>query len=376
MERPRSPEDWGKVFEAVRPTYVAFCERLEELLESRLDEEGISYHVAFVEVDSVDSFVERIYRAVRDGLDVGDPFEDLLDFARLELTAYSPEDLERIETLVRVELEVDEESSTSVEAVLAENEDLAPRPGDDRLGYQTARVVVSLPDSLARAWRAFGGLRAVIDIRTLMQDAWALFDQKYLPYYRHSSYPPEARRAIEEAVARCLEADNALAAVWYEIERADERYAKAIAEGDLDLPLDARSLSAYLRDSEVAAEMARIAVSVGVEPVTEFDPSSWRLEQHLLWLLRRAGIDSVSELDDWLGSARDRMGPLFSRMMSMPYEGEWRPHAHRDDLLGMLLLVLTRADARTVRLAGLRDEIEYALNTLIGNPVASGDEEE
>ena len=373
MERPRSPEDWGKIFEEVRPTYVAFCERLEVLLESRLDDEGIPYDLIYVAVDRVDSFVERIYRAARDGLRVADPLEDLLEFARLEVTAYSPEDLERIETLVRVELEVDEERSTSVASVWAENEDPSPRPGDDRLGYQTAKIVVSLPDSVARMWRGFGGLWAVIEIRTLMQEAWAVFD-KYLPYYRHSSYPPEARRAIEEAVARCLEADNALATVEYEIQQADERYAKAIAEGDLDLPLDGRSLRVYLGESETAAEMARIAVSVGVEPVEELNRSDSRLEQYLLWLLRRAEIGSIAELDDWLQSSKARMGPIFAEIMSMPYKGEWRPHAYRDDLLGRLLLVLTRADAETVRLADLRDEMAHALNTLIGNPVHEGNE--
>jgi GTP pyrophosphokinase len=365
MERPRSPEEWGNVFAEARPTYVAFCERLEELIESRLDEEGIPYHHAFVAVDSVEGVVQRIYRAARDGLQIDDPFEDLR-FARLVVTAHSPEDLERIETLVRVELEVDDERSTSVAAAWAENEDPSPRPEDDRVGYQTAKVIVSLPDSLARGWRGFGGLRAVIEIRTLMQEAWIAFDWR-LPYYRHSSYPPEVRRAIEEAVARCIEADNALAAVWYEVDHADERYAKAIAEGDLDLPLDARSLRAYLKGSEAVGDLVAIAEAAGMEP-SEWQDHAWVLDQRLLSLLRRTGVGSVSELDEWLSTGLDRAVAILQDITRLCLERGFRPFAVREDLVVFLVLVLSRADGEAILLAEYAHELDYALNTLIGNP--------
>jgi ppGpp synthetase/RelA/SpoT-type nucleotidyltranferase len=374
MERPRSPEDWGKIYERARPTYVSFCERLKELLESQMDDERIPYWLAYVAVDRVDSFVQRLYRAACDGLHVDDPFEELPDFARLEVTAYSPDDVGRIETLLRVELEIDEERSTSVAAVWAENEHPSPRPGDDRLGYQTAKVVVSLPDTLARSWRGFGGLRAVIDIRTLMQEAWAAFD-KNLPYYRHSSYPPEARRALEEAVARCLDADTALAAVRYEMDRADKRYAQAIDEGDLDLPLDTRSVRAYLHGSEVVGELVSIAEAAGMEPAKP-DRSGWFLEQRMLTQLRRAGVGSISELDTLLRGGLERAGAIFADVVRLSKERDFQPYAVSGDVVVFLVIVLSRADAQTILLAEYASALDYALNTLIGNPLPFEAEEE
>lgn len=71
-----------------------------------------------------------------------------------------------------------------------------------------------------------------------------------------------------------------------------------------------------------------------------------------------------------------RMPALLSDVSTIAQERGFQPYAHPADVVAFALLVLTRADAETVALAEYREELEYALNTLIGNPVHTEADEE
>jgi putative GTP pyrophosphokinase len=376
MEQPRSPEDWRDAFEEARPTYVAFCERVRELLESALGEMGLAYYSVYSRVDYTEWFVERVYMAARDGLPVDDPFEDLPRFACVEITTYSLNDLEQVEALVHAELEVDANASTSLAATAAAANQPSPHPDTGWFGYEVIELVASVPSSRATLWRGFDGLRLVIVVQTLVQRAWAEFDQHVLPYFRHSSRPASVRGAIETAVARCIDADRAVEEVRREIWRLDGEYREAISEGTVDLPLDAQSLRAYVEGSQRCAELAAVAVAAGMEPGEDYRADDWALEQRLLWVLARAGIESIAELDALLLRSQDRITQLLGDLTAISLERGFRPYAVPDDLVAFGLLVLTRADAGTVMLVNYHEDLEYALNTLIGNPVGRDDQED
>ena len=56
---------------------------------------------------------------------------------------------------------------------------------------------------------------------------------------------------------------------------------------------------------------------------------------------------------------------------SLSSEAAFLPWAIPDSIVEWLVLVLRRADSETVSFVGYYDEIDDAVNTLIGNPVRS-----
>ena len=129
-----------------------------------------------------------------------------------------------------------------------------------------------------------------------------------------------------------------------------------------------------MRHSAPLAELVQAAVAAGMEPFdsSDVDPSNRDLEQELLWLLARFHLGTVAELDEFLRSAAPRAREIYRRITDVSSEEGFIPHAVPASMITLLLLVLNRADAETVELVEYREEVETALNTLIGNPVARG----
>jgi hypothetical protein len=57
----RSPEEWGEIYERVRPTLRAFVDKLETLFDELLE----SYAWCYTWTEHEDSFIDRVYAPTR-----------------------------------------------------------------------------------------------------------------------------------------------------------------------------------------------------------------------------------------------------------------------------------------------------------------------
>ena len=110
-----------------------------------------------------------------------------------------------------------------------------------------------------------------------------------------------------------------------------------------------------------------------MEP-SEWQDHAWVLDQRLLSLLRRTGVGSVSELDEWLSTGLDRAVAILQDITRLCLERGFRPFAVREDLVVFLVLVLSRADGEAILLAEYAHELDYALNTLSAIPMEHEEE--
>jgi ppGpp synthetase/RelA/SpoT-type nucleotidyltranferase len=363
-----SPSEWAERYDDIRPTYQAFVERLETLLETLLDDEDIAYQFAYSWAERSNDFRERLHRAWRSGRTVDDPLSEWSDVAGVLVVVRTLDELEPILSLLEREFDVDQAASHPLsEWAEAENRELMA--GTERLGYDSPYLVVKLSQrrSTLPEWRAYEGLGVKIDVRTILQDGWKDLDSDLLPYYRDSSYPEAVRRCIGDAARHFIEADHALAEIWPALWRADEAYDEALKANVLSVGLDARSLESYLRVSETVDELVRVAEGAGLRP-GDSEPSDWEIEQLLLWLLATNGIATLAELDEFTRTAIPRAPGILADIARLAGDGGFTPYAYPASILAWLLLVLNRADGGTVALADFREEIEDALNMLIGNP--------
>ncbi len=368
MSVPRSSGEWAEVYAEVQPTYQAFTERLDTLLETLLEDEGLSSWSVFSWSLSVDGFEEAIDRSRRAGRAIDDAFADLEDVAGVSIVVYTLGDAARVGELVERELAV-EASPSDAEP---EGGSALRAVGDvTAFSYPFARYSVTLDENRAALaeWRPFAGLRAEIHVMTLMQYVWNEIDRDMLPYSWSRSYAPQTRAACSRVTTLLEDADEALEDAVRRSDEVVEEYADNLAAG-LDVDLNAPSLAAYLLASDSVAELIRLAEEAGMQHYDE--PAvlaPWSLEQRLLWVLERHGISTLADLDRFLRDAADRAPGILGEIARLASDRGYVPFAVSESLVTWLVLVLHRAGAETVALTSYREELDYALNTLIGNAV-------
>jgi hypothetical protein len=359
-------------YRALELLYSTFSQRLYELLETLLDHDEVPFGRAYSWTRGVAWFESALLRALREGRDVGDRLDLVGDLAGVVFTGNTLDEAEAIAAVVERELDIDYAHSVPPAAARAANErDLHADP--PALRYAHTTYFATLGDSRLQLseWRPYAGLYVEVHVPTVSQYAAWTIEMSHHLYYWPDSNPPPSREAFAHVAALFASADEALASEEAARESVDARYSERVAAGDLDLPLDARALAVYLQESPVVAELVAIQKDVGMGPDDEaYEPSTTAVEQELLWLLRRNGISTLAELDRFLRDSAPRAPAIYGEIARLSSERGFEQLSAYTSAVTYLLLVLNRADAETVELVEYAPEIEAALNTLIGNPVA------
>lgn len=311
----------------------------------------------------------RVYINERDGIPIADPFATTaLHVVELRVVTKTKSDAVQICELLEREFDVDTSLSMSFDAAEASNVRIGEPGYLGRIFYDFPRIVVLLTaERLALPeWSEFDGMRAVVEVPSLLQRAWFDIDRKVLRHISDSSYPDELRQKIVQVAALLAQADAEITGLDEASTRLEAEYESAIAQGDLSLDLNMSSYLVYLRDSVNVAQLVAIAEAAGMEAGAEVPFP----QEDDLWIVRRCGCHRVNDLDEFLRKAEPRAAELLAQLRELTFDEDgFVPIAFPEAVVSWLLLVLTRADAEVVALARYRDSIKKAVNTLIGNRV-------
>lgn len=113
---------------------------------------------------------------------------DVTDLVGARIITYYTDHADKAAKLVRDHFSCDWKNS----------EDKRDRLRVEQFGYRSDHYIVQLPD---REAIAFSGLRAEIQIRTILQHAWAEIEHDELGYHADSIVPAEVRRKLARAAA-------------------------------------------------------------------------------------------------------------------------------------------------------------------------------
>jgi putative GTP pyrophosphokinase len=292
-EPSKSPDQWADVYRDGMPTYEAFAHRIERLIEELLKEKGPDYVQVEARAKSVDSFVAKLARRPGKYLD---PLKDMHDLAGVRIICYYLSDVARVGSLIEDEFTVDSENSRSREE----------RSDPDRFGYESDHYVVSCSSDREALpeWNSYRGMRAEIQVRTVLQHAWAAIDHK-LAYKRGSEVPNELRRQLSRVSALLEVGDEQFEAARSASERLDASYDARARAGELDIPIDVASLHAYLTDNDVVLGLADIGRSVGFNIES---PSATDGIGILVQASQAAAFGDVASLDSFLRTAHQWAG--------------------------------------------------------------------
>jgi ppGpp synthetase/RelA/SpoT-type nucleotidyltranferase len=218
----------------VRPIYKKLSIKVESIITELLEENNINVHNVYSRAKDIDSFSSKVSKK-----GYTNPEKDIHDLAGIRVISYVESDLEIISNIIKETFKIDEKNSIDKKKEL----------GIDKVGYQSVHFVaelksdrISLPE-----YRKFKNLKFEIQIRTILQHAWAEIEHDR--NYKFSGQLPEEIKRRFTVLAGALElADREFNSIAHAIDEISEEVSKATKSGELDIPINSTTLNSYLND--------------------------------------------------------------------------------------------------------------------------------
>ena len=166
---PAEPEREGdpvrravQTFAAMQPDLRAATDRFLALVTTLLDDAGINYQSVNGRAKSVASFAAKADRTLDGELIYGDPLEQITDQIGVRVITYLHSDVAAVADLLSEELEVLDDRDMGQETA-----------SEGRFGYASRHLLVAFDGTPGPAQLRH---RAQIQVRTVLQHAWAEFE--------------------------------------------------------------------------------------------------------------------------------------------------------------------------------------------------------
>ncbi|MET0997499.1 MAG: DUF429 domain-containing protein, partial [Marmoricola sp.] len=278
---PRPPKAPAAVVDPVReyteshPALVAAGEQFLALVTAILDDAGINYLSVTGRTKTVASFAEKV-RRTKNGVPLyTDPLREITDTIGIRVITYVHSDVSAVADLLRDQV------------VVLDDRDMGRETAQEgRFGYASRHLLIGLDAAREGhpAYEEMRGRTAQVQIRTVLQHAWAEFEHDIR--YK-GTMPDEHARDFDRRftlAAGLLElADREFSTIRDTLRTPAAGAGDSETAADDDPRIDPRELAAFLAG--------------------QYAESGWSRTDHYAWisgLLLELGITSLDELGDVL----------------------------------------------------------------------------
>ena len=217
-------------FEADRTKYEQAADSFRRLIEGVLSDhhDGIAQLPLEFRTKDVSSLRRKLLTRSKDVPSL----ESITDLCGVRIVCFFQEDVAEICDVIEREFDVDWENSIDKSNLLEPN----------TFGYQSVHYVVRLNDARMnqREYAKCVGHVVEIQVRTVLQHAWAAIDHK-LRYKTEHDVPDELKRDLFRLSALLELADKEFSAIRVKSEEVSLRYEQKIGIGDFKIGIDSDS---------------------------------------------------------------------------------------------------------------------------------------
>lgn len=250
------------------------CDEVKYILERKIKSSHIEIGSLSSRAKSLESFCEKIDRKKYQ-----DPFKEITDLAGARIVFLYASDRQKLEKLVEDEFEIHEKVDK-----LSDN-------GVEKFGYGALHYVISLKERHAGArYDDLRGVYCEIQIRTILQDAWAVVAH-HLSYKHEEDIPSELRRKLHALSGLFETADDQFERINFARTEYQNRVRDSIKSNPkthLEVGLNLDSLLGYL-----------------TWKFPDRKPSSREATAELLEELNRFGYNTLKKVDEVVERAWD-----------------------------------------------------------------------
>ncbi|MEQ6309850.1 GTP pyrophosphokinase family protein [Delftia sp. WSY_9] len=267
-----------------RPSYEILATRLQDLLHYLAKANKIEVHTIESRAKTLESFSEKVSRP---GKTYQNPLEDITDLCGLRVILYYQEDVHHLAKLIREEFNVDDKRSGDKRDELR----------SDQFGYISVHLICQLGDNRNNLpeWRDYRDLRAEIQVRTVLQHAWASISHA-LQYKNKSDIPEQFMRQMTRIAGLLELSDEQFSSLREKTSTLRSEVGKSLASSNLQVTINSVALEQFLETSELAIEIENYSRDAGNTIMQTFTTNQ------LLSTCRAFEILKLSELSAILGA--------------------------------------------------------------------------
>jgi len=326
-----------------RPLYEEYGLKLTALFRELLAQNGIGFQTIEQRAKTVESLREKLGRpgkAYRSGLD------DITDLCGLRIITYTLAEVSRVCELIQHEFTVVPGHSVDRGALL----------GPSEFGYRSRYFVVQVASSRSNLaeWKRFAKLRAEVQVRTVLEHAWAAIDHS-LRYKRAADVPREQMRSLFRLSALLELADESFDRLKQQQAALKGEAQQRLADrSDTTLELNSVSYSVYAQSAPVLRELMDVALAAGlkdsaVEYGREYGELDSGTQSALITVASTQGIRTIHDLDLVLRQEKELAAPYFGQLVKEA-PGHW---SVSPDFVALFCLLRRDPNISKAQLVGL-----------------------
>lgn len=285
--------EWVEAFRQQQPLYQSFGHHMRLLLQRILEERAIPINGITYRVKDLDALAEKLTRPGKDY----HKLSDVTDLLGVRLITNFADDVDRAVAVIDEVLDVDPERSVD------------KRPHDpDRFGYASVHRVCSLPASLLDRpeYATFAGLRCEIQVRSILQHAWAEIEHD-LGYKVVGGIPHDLRRRFSMLAGLLEVADDQFMRLRDELKRYTTEVDEQLHSHPEEVAIDPVSLETFIQTSRLVRSLdEEISVMRG-RPL--MGPTKAVIEARVLEL-QQLGVATIKELAEKLETSKELVRSL------------------------------------------------------------------
>lgn len=217
-------------YKIIMPHYERLANEIREGLKTKIEKANIRTTPIICRAKTLESLLHKSERKL-----YSNPLSEITDLAGVRVVCMYEPDIEKIEEIIQSEFKVCERVDKYKEA------------GSDKMGYLGIHFIVQLKDHYSGP--RYDGLHAFkceIQVRTILQDAWALISH-HLVYKEESSIPNKIKRDLNNVASLLEIAQGVFDSAREKIESyvLEIRKKEAVPTEFLSQPVDYETLYAY-----------------------------------------------------------------------------------------------------------------------------------
>lgn len=219
--------------------YSSFRKKLESFISEVLSHHEIHIHTLTSRIKDKDSLRKKISKQKN-----YTSLDDITDICGLRITSYYEDDIERIASVIRENFDIDHQNSVNKKDILEPT----------TFGYLSLHYVISFNNERTDLieYRRFKNLKAEIQIRSILQHAWAEIEHD-LGY--KNKVPVPIRRRFSMLAGLLELADREFIQIKEDIKNYTENLPDQIKQSPETVKVDILSLKQFLYDNPTFNEI-------------------------------------------------------------------------------------------------------------------------
>lgn len=261
---------------------------VEQLVSQVLKAQGIRVHTVTHRVKGASSTLRKLERS-----GTGREISDLTDLLGLRVITYFRDDVDRAATVIEKLFEIDPENSVDKGAMM----------DPEQFGYLSVHYIAKLDSARAvlTEYRAYAGLWFEIQVRSILQHAWAEMEHD-LGYKSESAVPRTTRRSFSRLAGLLEVADDEFMRIRSDLSSLQSTVDAEIREGQRNIEIDQTSLFAYASTNRRYQALEKHISKCFGRSLANPNPTQVgnRVDDIL-----GAGFTTIEEIDQFLGAEHE-----------------------------------------------------------------------